>query len=337
MSSKDVPEYVAMLQRDQDSHEWIPCPLCGGHDHVAVYEGIALRGNDLRAAMCQDCSHLFVNPRPTLKTFEEFYAGNGYFHLCADFYQKSVEETLEQFSHDEYWEARGAHGWRLWEQYLQSALGPGKTVFDFGCGDGAWLWGLKQATGCDVAGEEISSLYVKVAAEKLGVPIFDGPIETTADAIVEQYRNGVDVAIVSGSLQHMLNPMQCLRAARDILVDDGLLYVCNWSIFEHYMIEWQGQPRRLLGENLSWEHLHYFHETSFQFMAEAAGFEIVALKLESTVRPGHMEFVARKCDSVPRLPAPRRVEAVRSRIAALESATMLARLRDQLAGLETEH
>jgi len=135
----------------------------------------------------------------------------------------------------------------------------------------------------------------------------------------------------------MLDPMQCLRAARDILVDDGLLYVCNWSIFEHFMIKWEDQRRRLLGENLSWEHLHYFHETSFRFMAEAAGFEIVEMNLESTVRPRHMEFVARKSDHLPRLPAPRRVEAVRSRISALESATMLGRLRDQLGVLEPDH
>ena len=331
-----VPDYVEVLQADSESHEWIPCPLCGGQESVALYEGVALRGNDLRLAMCQDCSHLYLNPRPTLETFEKFYEGDNYFHLCAGYYERSLEDTFEQFQHDEYWEDRGSHGRRLYETYLKDVLGPEDTVFDFGCGDGAWLYGLQQASGCQVAGEEISKMYVKVASDKLGVDIFDGPIETTAADIVAKHRGAVKVALVSGSLQHMLDPMLCLRAARDILTDDGLLYVCNWSIFEHYMRPFDDQVRRPLGDILSWEHTHYFQETAFRYMAEAAGFEIVAFEMYSDVRDRHMEFVARKSDQAPQLPSPRAVDRVSHRARALESATMLERMRTAFALPEPE-
>lgn len=332
-----VPHFVEVLQRDANSREEIPCPLCAGTEHATLYEGVALRGNDLRLTMCQDCSHFFINPRPNLATFEEFYEGDGYFHLCAGFYERTLEDTFEQFQRDEYWEDRGGHGRRLYEKYLTGVLGPDDTVFDFGCGDGAWLWGLKQASGCQVAGEEISKHYVKIASEQLGVEIFDGPIETTADQIVDKHRGSVKVAIVSGSLQHMLDPMRCLRAARDILTDDGLLYVCNWSIFEHFMLPYKGDNRRLLGEILSWEHTHYFHETAFRYMAAAAGFEIVAFQLNSTVRDRHMEFLARKTDQPARLPSAREVEQVVRRTQALESATLIKRLRGIAPMPEPEH
>lgn len=330
MTDTEVPEFVQVLQREPQTHETIACPLCGGSENAAVYEGIALRGNDIRLAMCQDCSHFFINPRPTLATFEEFYASDGYFHLCADYYDKTLEETFEQFGEDAYWDDRGQHGRRLHAQYLTGRLGKDDLVFDFGCGDGGWLWGLQQATGCSVAGEEISEVYVKTASEKLGVQIVNGAIEASAPEILERYRGKVKLAIVSGSLQHMLDPMLCLRTARELLTDDGLLYVCNWGIFEHFMTAYADQPRRMVGEILSWEHLHYFHETSFRYMVEAAGFEVEELALESTVRPRHMEILARKSDRPAQLPSARAVEAVAMRLRALESATILQRQRRSL-------
>lgn len=335
--ASDLPDFVEILQRDKASHETIACPLCGGRDHAPLFEGVALRGNDLRLDMCQSCSHMFINPRPSLATFEEFYAGDNYFHLCADHYEQSLDDTYAQFQNDGFWSDRGQHGRRLLDEHLTGELGSAETVFDFGCGDGGWLWGLQQATGCAVAGEEISALYVKVASDKLGVQIFAGPAETTAGPIVEAHRNSVKVALVSGSLQHMLDPMLCLRAARDILVENGLLYVCNWSILDHFMVPWRDQPRRLLGDILSWEHLHYFHETSFRYMAAAAGFEIISFAGESTVRPRHMEFVARKADAPAQLPSPHEVDGVMARVRALESATLIQKLRDATSMPEPEH
>lgn len=325
--SEAVPEYVQVLQDNRSSHQRIPCPLCGSERLASLYEGVALRGNDLVLSMCQKCSHMFVNPRPSIEVFEDFYHGDNYFHLCAEFSRMSLEDKMKQFDSAEFWKERGSHGQRLYEKYLNGRLSASDTVFDFGCGDGGWLWGLQQATGCAVDGEEISDVYVRVASQRLGIPIFAGPIEKTADAIIEKHRGKIRLVIVSGSLQHMLDPVLCLRAAREILVDDGLLYVCNWSIFEHYMAAYEDQARRLLGEILSWEHLHYFHETTLKFMIQAAGFEVLDFALESSVRPRHMEALARKTDQPAALPNADKVASIEMRIRAFESATLFQRLR----------
>lgn len=323
----DVPDFVVPLERDAELREYKPCPVCLGTNLAHIYEGVALRGNDLILDMCLACSHFFINPRPPLSAFKEFYQDDNYFELCARFSRVSLAEKMSQFDDEEFWRERGEHGRRLYTEHLQGVLTADDIAFDFGCGDGGWLWGLHQATGCQVDGEEISNVYGDIVEKRIGHPIFIGPIEETAHSIVEKYRGKVKVAIVSGSLQHMLDPRVCLVAARDILTEDGLLYVCNWSIFEHFMAEYDGGPRRLLGENLSWEHAHYFHETSFKFMLEEAGFEIVKFNLNSTVRHGHMEALLRKSNKRPAPLSASDIERVRMRIHALEAATYSNRLR----------
>jgi SAM-dependent methyltransferase len=331
-----VPKYLSSLTGPA---EQIPCPLCRSLEHVPVYEGIALRGNELTCVACAHCTHLFLSPRPPLDAFKAFYRGNNYFHLCADFSKVSLEEKLAQFSDDEFWERRFAHGERLYRRHLQGILKPGDVAFDFGCGDGAWLGGLREASGCEIDGEEISDVYVDVIRERLGIEITLGPIEEVADEILARHAPGkVKVAIVSGSLQHMLDPMRCLGVAHHILADDGLLFVCNWSLFDHYMAPCKDadgrcydDARRLLGENLSWEHAHYFHEASFRFMIEAAGFELVDFELESHVRPRHMGALARKAPQ-PVAPRPHAtLEQVLARLCALETANLAGRVSPRIA------
>lgn len=323
----EVPDYVLVLEQNKDQRQRIQCPICDSTRQAPVYEGVALRGNNLVLACCLDCSHLFITPRPRMETFKKFYADDNYFHLCAKYCDVPLEAKMSQFETDEFWAQRHGHGKRLYDKYFADDLGPGDIVFDFGCGDGAWLWSLREISGCAVDGEEISPVYVDVVRKKLGVDIFLGPVEEVAEDISAKYRGKVKLAIVSGSLQHMLDPMKCLRTAREILADDGRLYICNWSIFEHFMTSFEGDQRRLVGEIVSWEHLHYFHETSFRFMLAKAGFEVLDFSLQSEVRHRHMDALAAKTDKPAALPSADEVAGVVMRMRALESATVAERLR----------
>jgi SAM-dependent methyltransferase len=320
-----IPEFLADLK--EADFETIPCPLCGSWDLEPIYEGVGLRGNHVHCVICRRCTHIHINPRPTLEAFKRFYQGVDYFELCAEFSRMSIEEKLAQFEDDSFWERRSVHGERLYARYLTGRLGPEDTVFDFGCGDGAWLWSLQQSSGCQVDGEEISDHYVEVVKRKLGVDIFNGPIEEVAEDIVAKHEGGVRLAIVSGSLQHMLDPLLCLRAAHQILAEDGFLFVCNWSIFEHYLSPYGDEPSRLIGESLSWEHPHYFHEASFRFMLEQSGFELVDLQIESPIRERHMHAFAKKARPRDDIEPIHDVDGVVARVRSLESATVTNRLR----------
>lgn len=320
-----LPDYLDSIKNSSDA---IACPLCGGESHAPIYEGLALRQNDLRCVVCKQCTHIFLNPRPSLDAFKRFYADDSYFQLCAQSCDVSLSAKMAQFQSAAYWEKRAAHGARLFEQHLTGILGPEDVVFDFGCGDGGWLEGLHRISGCEIAGEEISNVYADVVKERLGIDVFVGPIEELGGPIVERYAGRVKVAIVSGSLQHMLSPMECLSIIHAVLQSDGVLYVCNWNLFEHYMSPYQGRTvRRLLGEVLSLEHVHYFHEASMRYMLARAGFSIEHFALESSVRPRHSEALSRKSE------VPSQVEPladwrdVVARISALESATIMKRMQ----------
>lgn len=323
--SVPVPDFLSELS---GSEERIDCPLCGEQNHVPVYDGVALRGNKLRGVVCTRCTHVFLNPRPTLESLKNWYAGAGYFHLCAIYSDVNLNEKMAQFGDEAFWVDRAMHGRRLYKEYLVGELGEAETVFDFGCGDGAWLLGLREVSGCRVDGEEVSATYLEVVRDKLGFEFFNGAVEELESAIIDKHRNKVKVAIVAGSLQHMADPMVCLRIAREILTEDGYLYICNWNLFDHYMVSYGGtEPRRLLGEILSWEHLHYFHESTYRFLVNAAGFEITAFKPESTIRPRHMEILARPVRNVRNTASPQEsYSQVVDRIRAFESATIAERL-----------
>ena len=322
---KTPPEFVASLR---ENSEHISCPICGSNTYARVFEGTALRENFIVCVICKNCTHIYLNPRPSIQSYKEFYSGDNYFQLCALSTKMSLEEKLRQFENEDYWRERFGHGQRLYEIYLTERLIKDDLVFDFGCGDGAWLWALHELTGCRVDGQEISELYGQVVSKRLGIDIFLGPVEELGERIIEKHKGKVKLAIVSGSLQHMLDPMMCLRIAHNILTDDGYLYVCNWSLFEHYMCSYQGtEPRRLPAEVFSWEHVHYFHETSYKFMLEKAGFEIQNLNLESLVRPRHMEVFARKKDLLGPVSATVGFDDIVARLRALESATLAERIQ----------
>jgi len=312
--------------------EHVACPLCLGENRERVFEGVALHGNDLILVACRRCGHLFLDPRPSIDAYMAFYRGDSYMRLSSEIGFRSVEESMAQFDDSGYWADRFQYGQRLYDTYLIGELGPSETVFDFGCGDGAWLWALRELTGCEVAGQEVADVAGEVVRTKLGIELFLGALEEVGAEIRNKHRGNVKLAIVSGSLQHMPDPVGCLRLARELLTPDGRLYVCNWSIFEHYMARYagpreQGSSQRLLAEVLSWEHLHYFHESSFRFMLENAGFEILALQIDSQIRPRHMEAFARRSERVGEATPTSVAEDVVARIRALESAAVAARIR----------
>lgn len=320
----NVPSYLEALV---DQSENVPCPICGSAEYYEVYRGVALRNNHLSCVMCKQCSHFYLNPRPTLKDYKEFYLSEGYFELCAQHYDMPFDEKMQQFERDDFWAERYSYGHRLYDKYLNGILTDKDTVFDFGCGDGGWLGGLRERSGCNIDGEEISQTYANVIKNKFGFDIFVGPIEELEQPILDKYDSNVKLAIVSGSLQHMLYPMQCLEIAYNILEQDGYLYVCNWSLFEHFMYYEEDRPARLLGEILSFEHVHYFHQTSFLYMLELSGFEVIDFEMESTVRPRHMGAFARKRRKQDKAPMDLDAVEVLSKLRALESATLLDRLR----------
>jgi len=315
MKSSSSPKLTYLT----NSMEFISCPICGGKEYRKIYEGIVQRGEvNITCVICTHCTHLYLNPRPSLEAYTKFYDEDDYGKVALAVKKKAYSERSH--IHDEaFFQERTGHGTRLYKKYLAGRLTKSDMVFDFGAGDGAWLQGLRQATGCAIDGNEPMSLQVQFIKKRLGIDVFHAPIEELADKIVEKYRSRIRLVIACDSLEHMVDPMMCLHIARSILADDGYLYICNWDIL--HRMEQPTAAGRLLEECLSIDHAQYFHKNSYRFMVQKAGFEILNFESISTIREkaDHMEIFARKASVPEQLSPELGCHQVLSRMAGIES------------------
>jgi hypothetical protein len=266
----------------------ITCPVCNEDKNSIVSSGISRGGIDLTYVICHKCTHIYMKYVPSNLAYTKFYESGDYRRLTGEHNDtKGIIEDPSKFS------VKYSHGVRLYEQYLKGILAKGDVVFDFGCGDGAWLYGLRLISECDIDGNEPSLSDLEFIRTKMGVKIFEGLIEDCAEEIKKKYKGKVKLTIVSGSLQHMLDPMKCLSLAYEILSNDGYLYICNKNIFVHYISPKSPYPRKFAALRTV-DHPHYFHEDSYRYMVEKSGFEIISFNNKSSVRAEHMEIFAKK-------------------------------------------
>jgi len=273
--------------------EEIDCPICGSPRSYTIYQGKAFRGGiQLRYVICTHCTHIYLSPRPSLDAYKEFYQHDDYSRLTLEGAGKSYADKIRDYDTDVPFQKKIEEGKRLHREYVSGILKHSDIVFDFGAGNGGWLYGLRELTKCWIDGVEASDFCVNYIKERTGVDIFPGTIEEIGDQITGKYKDQVRLCIVSGSLQHMVDPMRCLRIAHTISKEDGYLYICNRSLFDHYMS--LQSKMRLFKELATIDHPHYFHKDAYYFMVEKAGFEPLRYNPHSNVRHGHMELFARR-------------------------------------------
>ena len=302
-----------------DSIRTIVCPICGCKEYHKVYKGPVVRGKvDLTCVLCSSCTHLYLNPSPSLEAYSKFYNEDDYGKVALAVKKKSYSER-SHIHDEEFFRQRTRHGTRLYETYLRDILTQNDVVFDFGAGDGAWLFGLREATGCKIDGNELMSLHVEFIRKRLGINVFHAPVEDMEDTIIKKHNGTVKLAIASDSLEHMTDPMKCLHIARSILAEDGYLYICNWDILRR--MDRPTISGKLLRECLSIDHPHYFHKNSYLFMVEKAGFEVLNFEAVSSIRTktNHMEIFARKTSIPEKLSPKPTAHQVLSEIASIES------------------
>ena len=276
-----------------DCMEEIDCPICGSPESYTIYEGEAFRGGvKIRYVICTHCTHIYLSPRPSLQGYKEFYRHDDYSRMTLSGAGKSYDEKMKDYDSDIPFQKKIEEGKRLYKEYVSGILKEGDIVFDFGAGNGGWLYGLQELSKCRVDGNEASDFCVDFIKKRIGIDIFPGPIEEVGNQIIDKYREQARLCIVSGSLQHMVDPTLCLRTAHDILKEDGYLYICNRGLFEHYMS--LQSKMRLFRELATIDHPHYFHRDAYYYMVEKAGFQVLHFNPHSNVRYAHMDLFAKK-------------------------------------------
>lgn len=146
---------------------------------------------------------------------------------------------------------------------------PGGRLLDVGAGSGAFL-GRMQARGWNAAGVEPDPEAARQARERTGLEILTG---TLADHRASR-PEGYDVITMSHVLEHVLDPVDLLRCARELLRPGGQIVALTPNA--------DSLGRRLLGRR--WRglevprHVRLFTRRSLAQAVRKAGFRVRTLR-----------------------------------------------------------
>jgi len=156
-----------------------------------------------------------------------------------------------------------------------------RDALDVGCSGGEFLH-LLQCLGVAGTGIEPHQGYAAHAKELLGLEVHCGTLGERA-ALLGDRR--FDLITLFHVLEHMTHPRETLGLLRDLLRDDGLLF-----------IEVPDAAGRSAPNNMFFRaHTLYFAHTSLVSLVQSAGFAVVADNFEKS---GNLRVVLRKSAAV---------------------------------------
>ncbi len=232
------------------SWEETACPLCEGVRCTPLLEAADRRRTGMRflIVQCERCDFVYTNPRPDAESILAFYEDPARDRLSVPIDRISRGDAMSR---------------RLSRQR------PGRLL-DFGCGDGAFLAGMKRQ-GWEVAGLDTDEESVERAIEMRGLDVELGTLPMPRWDSPQ-----FDVITMRQSLEHVHQPLETLRAARNLLTPAGVLMV-SVPNFEGLAAGWFGSD--WFGLDLP-RHLSHFSPRTLAAIIERAGFGRIDVRAE---------------------------------------------------------
>ncbi|MEZ6122685.1 MAG: class I SAM-dependent methyltransferase [Planctomycetaceae bacterium] len=270
--------------------ESISCPMCrcsSAREIQRLTDVLCGVPGVYTVCRCDDCGHLYMNPRPTEETLYLCYPSNYSPHLLlpeettADSQnsQKAVPWYLQ------YLPLKRIPGLRAFYYWLMNDLGQpcpdegnsgadscGKRVFELGCSTGTYLMRLR-SRGWIVEGVEPSA-DASAVARQLGLNVHTGILDD-----VTLPPQTFDCAAAWMVLEHVPEPQVTLRQLYSLLKPGGqlLLSIPNFGCWE---------PHVFRSAWFIWEvprHLHHFTPTSIRQLLQRVGFTDVSIQHQRNV------------------------------------------------------
>jgi 2-polyprenyl-3-methyl-5-hydroxy-6-metoxy-1,4-benzoquinol methylase len=228
----------------------LSCPVCRLPGEFKPLCPVALDGVDHIYSLeeCRACKTRFLNPMPTAEELDQFYSPHYY--------------GLDWYKH----EGRG-------RAFGRAMLPRGsKGMFlDVGCSLGFFLNGIRQSSGWQVYGTELSPEAVSFARETLGLDVRCGKLET-----LDYADSFFDYVHVNNVLEHVKDPSGFLKECRRLLRPGGQCYLSvpngpveSAGLLRFYHIE--KQPVRARNG-----HLFFFSQAALQRLFQESHFKIVS-------------------------------------------------------------
>ena len=277
---------VAYDYAAQPKHAVTACNLCGSREFVTLTH----RDRYLYPAEahgCRRCGLVFLNPVMTAEAYAAFYTGT-YRPLVSAYHGRRIDAQTIQAEQREYAVERGD----FIAPFLEGRQV--KRMLDIGGSTGvvahAWArrFGL-EATVLDPAPLETAE------AHALGL--------NTIEGLVERYDFGAsrfDIVVLCQTIDHLLDVTGTLGRVRDLITDNGLLFLDIVDFRAAYLRHWSVE------EAVKVDHPYYLVEFTAAACLARAGFEV--LRSDYAADHLHIGFVGRptrpRADALPPQDAP---------------------------------
>jgi SAM-dependent methyltransferase len=216
------------------------------HQSFEVLPGSLINGYDV--VVCGACGFGFASGLPDADEFADYYARMSRYEPGATAYFTSPVDR-----------ARCESIVDLVNPTLDSR---GVSVLDIGCSTGALLAAFKARGYTRVEGLDPSPACAAFASEAYGIEVRIG---STAD--MSRLPGGYGLVTFSHVLEHLLDPLDALRDAWQLLSEDGRVFV------EVPDLEGFAGCARAPFQEFSIEHINYFSSVSLASLAGVAGLE----------------------------------------------------------------
>jgi 2-polyprenyl-3-methyl-5-hydroxy-6-metoxy-1,4-benzoquinol methylase len=225
-----------------------PCPLCGRRP-----DPLFVRPDGLPVAYCRCCGLWYVCEAPAQSAILAMYRGYWKNFRPRDLSRRAGARMLAEAKVCSRRDARILR--------LGALLGGlhGRRVLDVGCGLGQFLLALRQR-GAQALGTEVSPEACRFVGGRLGIPVSRAAVEEWDGAI-----EPVDAVAMNDFIEHVVDPMAYIRAARRLLRPQGLLLLLTPN--GAGAGEGLATARKWVGFRVDLEHLQYFSARTVQGLA----------------------------------------------------------------------
>ena len=179
------------------------CMLCGDKERKLL-----VKNEPWYIYGCASCGLGFLDPRPSKEDIAKLYDKE----YCEDQFVEGGGVGSPEFMKRLSLETHRV-------RFFRGLKRKGK-ILDIGCGYGYFLAACRTIYGYDVHGLDVSEWAAHYAAERLGLSVTVGEIET-----VKLPPNSYDIITMWLFLEHTRDPREAILKAMDLLKKDGILVI----------------------------------------------------------------------------------------------------------------
>ena len=232
-----------------------PCPCCGSNEY-----SLSFQKDHFDIVKCNNCDVLFVNPVFDESHYLETYRSETYQKIVQDLGEESHQYRVNRF---------GKERVEIMSKYLIHPFDEKISYLDVGCSTG-FVVEAANNFGWNAEGIDLNPSAINFG-QKRGlnldnISFFDDKLSTKSFDVISMF----DV------LEHVINPLNYLSRAYELLSEGGLLFL--------YVPNYDCASRLLMGfdAHFIWptHHLTYFTPVTLKTFCESQSFKTLLLNTE---------------------------------------------------------